>query len=279
MGYSMAANLHKAGLLAGVWNRNPVRGAEFCQSVGVTAYSDPGALAEACEVLVTCVSADADLLSVLETLIPSLKPGTLIIDCSTVSRETALQVAKRLAKIECRFLDAPVSGGTEGARHGSLTLMVGGDAKDFKYAMPIFKAMGQRIEHMGPVGSGQATKAVNQVMCAGINLAVGEALAFAEAQNLPMDKVIEVIGSGAAGNWFVNHRGPTMIRGQYPPGFKVSLHLKDLLICKEMARKAQGKLPLVEETIAAYQKLIEAGFGEEDISALYRELRQLFAHS
>ncbi len=276
MGFSMASNLHKAGLLAGVWNRSPIPSASFCQNMGVTAYRELTELASVCDVLVSCVSADADLLEVIDKLVPVLTAGTLVIDCSTVSRATAIQASEQLAMQHCHFIDAPVSGGTEGAQNGTLTIMVGGDQCDVDRAQPILAAMGQRIEYMGPVGSGQATKAVNQVMCAGINLAVCEALAFAEALDLPLEKVIGVVGSGAAGNWFVNHRGPTMVRGEFPLGFKMALHLKDLLICNEMAAAAQGRLPLVEKTIPAYQQLIEAGHGDEDISALYRQLKQLF---
>ncbi len=276
MGYSMAANLHKAGLLAGVWNRNPVRAAGFCQNLAGPAYSELASLAANCQALVICVSADADVLAVIEELTPALKPGSLIIDCSTVSQETAIEAAGRVEAVGGHFLDAPVSGGTEGAKQGTLTIMAGGSEEGFALARPILEAMGRRIEHMGPVGAGQATKAVNQVMAAGINQAVGEALAFAEALNLPLDKVIDVVGSGAAGNWFVNHRGPTMVRGEFPPGFKMALHHKDLRICQAMAKKAGGALPLTERTMLEYEELMDAGYGDEDISALYRRLRRLF---
>lgn len=279
MGFAMARNLHTAGLLEGVWNRNPVKGATFCQQVGAPAYTALSGLVPKCQVLVTCVSADQDLLDVIDQVVPHLPTGSLVIDCSTVSRETALEAAARLETKAADFIDAPVSGGTEGARHGTLTIMVGGTEAAFTRAQPVLTAMGQRIEHMGPVGSGQATKAVNQIMAAGINQAVGEALAFAEGQGLPLEKVIEVVGSGAAGNWFVNHRGPTMVKGEFPPGFKMALHLKDLLICQHMAEDAGGKLPLVSKTIEDYRALIDAGHGDEDISALYRQLKTLFPTS
>ena len=127
-----------------------------------------------------------------------------------------------------------------------------------------------RIMHMGPTGSGQATKAVNQIMAAGINQAVTEALAFAQAQNLPMEKVIEVISGGAAGNWFLQHRGPTMTRGVFAPGFKLALHHKDLLICQSMAKQTGASTTLIDMTIADYELLMEGNYGDEDISALYR---------
>ncbi len=276
MGFSMARNLHKAGLLAGVFNRNPVRSAEFCQSAGAPAYRSIEELAENCEVLVICVSADADVLSVINAIAGAKPAGKLVIDCSTVSRDTAVAAAARLQAEDCDFLDAPVSGGTEGARLGQLSIMVGGKAAVFDRAAPVLGAMGQRIIHMGPVGTGQATKAVNQVMAAGINQAVTEAMAFAKSLDLPIDKLIEVVGSGAAGNWFVNHRGMSMVAGDYPPGFKLALHLKDLLICQQMAQTIGGQLPLSQATIADYQRLVETGHAEEDISALYRLKASLF---
>jgi len=134
----------------------------------------------------------------------------------------------------------------------------------------VLHSIAQRIVHMGPSGSGQATKAVNQIMAAGINQAVTEALGFAQAMQLPLDKVIDVVGNGAAGNWFLTHRGTTMIHDRYVPGFKVALHHKDLAICQRMAEEAHIPLPITEMTLMHYKKLIEAGYGAEDISALFR---------
>jgi 3-hydroxyisobutyrate dehydrogenase len=156
-------------------------------------------------------------------------------------------------------------------------MMVGGDAGALARVREVLGCIAARVEHMGPVGSGQATKAINQVMAAGINQAVSEALAFAEALELPLDKVIEVIGSGAAGNWFLSHRGPTMTEGKYDPGFRVALHHKDLAISKQMAEQFDVALPVVEMTLIHYRRLMEAGFGDEDISALMREKRAMFA--
>jgi 3-hydroxyisobutyrate dehydrogenase len=141
---------------------------------------------------------------------------------------------------------------------------------------PLLSCMAARIEHMGPVGSGQATKAVNQIMAAGINQAVTEALAFAEAHVLPLDKVIDVVSGGAAGNWFLAHRGRTMIDGEFAAGFKVALHHKDLEICRRMAASLGVALPVVEMTLVHYRRLMQAGYGDEDISALFREKHALF---
>lgn len=277
MGYPMAANLHGAGLLAAVWNRGAARAERFVAEYGVEAVDDPAALAKVCDLIVTCVSADEDVLAVIETLAPELRAGTVVIDCSTIASDSARRAAAIVAEAGGAFLDAPVSGGTEGAAAGTLSIMVGGDAAAFETARPALEAMGERVVLMGGPGSGQATKAVNQVMAAGINQAVCEALAFAEALELPLDKVIDVVGSGAAGNWFVNHRGPTMVRGEYSGfGFKLALHRKDLAICARMAENNGGRLPLAEETRADYERLLEQGFGDEDISALYRLKRGLF---
>lgn len=276
MGAPMACNLHQAGLLQAVWNRTRSRAETLAAELGVAAPEDPAELARSCEVIVLCVSADPDVLELIERLLPGLCAGTTVVDMSTVSRETARQAATRVQTMGADFLDAPVSGGVEGARQGSLAIMAGGDAQVLQRIRPALEAMGSRITHMGPVGAGQATKAVNQVMAAGINQAVTEALAFAEALALPLERVIEVVGSGAAGNWFLSHRGPTMIRGSFAPGFRLALHDKDLGICQSMAAGLGVSMPLVEMTRIHYRRLLEAGKGDEDISALFREKRKLF---
>jgi len=197
---------------------------------------------------------------------------------STVSSATAQQAAAILYAKQASFLDAPVSGGVEGAKNGTLAMMVGGEATVLARVRPILQAMTARIEHLGDTGAGQACKAVNQIMCAGINQAVTEALAFAEAQGLDLDKVIDVVSGGAAGNWFLAHRGKTMTQGVFQPGFKLALHHKDLLICQQMAQQVAVASPLVEATLNDYAQLMQQGFGDEDISALYR-LKQKFSHN
>ena len=137
-------------------------------------------------------------------------------------------------------------------------------------ARPVLDSMCARIIYMGKTGMGQGTKAVNQIMAAGINQAVTEALAFAQAEGLPLEKVIDVVAGGAAGNWFLDHRGLTMTQQNFQPGFKLALHQKDLKICLSMANKNSADLPLVQQTVVDYQQLINAGFADEDISALFR---------
>jgi len=278
MGAPMARNLHAAGYLATIWNRSPDKAARLHAETGVVVADSPAALAQACELVILSVSADDDVLEVINALKPGLREGAVVLDTSTVSRASA-QRAAGLLPPGAHFLDAPVSGGIEGARTGRLAMMVGGEAEVLDRIRPVLDCIAGRVEHMGPVGAGQATKAINQVMAAGINQAVTEALAFAEALGLPLEKVIEVIGSGAAGNWFLSHRGPTMARGKYDPGFRVALHHKDLAICKAMAAELGVAMPVVEMTLIHYRRLMETGYGDEDISALLRDKRKLFAKS
>ncbi len=276
MGHSMARNLHKADLLAGVWNRSIEKAQRLAEETGATAFDDIASLARNCECVVTCVSADADVLAVVDALAASLPNGALVIDCSTVSADTAKQAEAKLAAQGIGFLDCPVSGGTEGAAHGTLAIMCGGGEKDFERAQPVLQAMGKRIALMGPAGSGQATKAVNQIAVAGVNQAVSEALAFAHAHGLDLAKVIDVVGSGAAASWFLTNRGPNMEKMSFPLGFKVTLHEKDLDICKRMAETFDVQLPVVEMTLLHYRRLIAAGHSDEDISSLYRLKRGMF---
>lgn len=270
MGWHMAGHLARAGHLAAVWNRSAARAQRFATEHGVAAVDAPAALWEHCTVVFLCVSADADVRAVVDALATAQAGRKLVVDCSTVSADTARAVAATLETVGARFLDAPITGGTEGARHARLNFMVGGSADDLETVRPLLDLMGARAVLMGPTGAGQAAKAVNQVAAAGINQAVSQALAFAEALELPLEKVIEVVGSGAAGSWFMQNRGPFMARGEYPPGFRVALHLKDLRICQDMARALGGALPVVEQTAAEYAELVAQGFGDEDTSALYR---------
>ena len=271
MGHGMAMNLHKAGHLHAVWNRTAAKMKKFTQESGVAAAASPQALAEACDLIITCVSRDADVIEMIEAVSAGIRPGTVVVDTSTVSSETARRAGEILASHNAAFLDAPVSGGVEGARNGTLAMMVGGDAAVLDRARPVLSTIARNIVHIGPTGSGQACKAVNQLLCAGINQAVTESLAFGAALGLDMNKVIDVISGGAAGNWFLAHRGKTMLAGTYTPGFKVNLHHKDLSIVRDMLARLSGiEIPLGEMTIDHYQRLMADGHGEEDISALYR---------
>ncbi|MFI3156102.1 MAG: NAD(P)-dependent oxidoreductase [Methylococcaceae bacterium] len=270
MGIGMAKNIAKAGYLTGVYNRTAAKAQNLAGELNVIAFDQPEELAANVDIVLICVSADNDVLAVVETVAAAIKPGSIVVDMSTVSGDTAKQAAARLAEKQAVFLDAPVSGGVEGAKNGTLAMMVGGDPAALEQARPVLATMTRCIMHMGATGSGQATKAVNQIMGAGINQAVTEALAFAQTQGLPMEKVIEIISGGASGNWFLQHRGSTMTRGIFAPGFKLALHHKDLLICRSMAKQTGASTTLTDMTIADYERLMAAGYGDEDISALYR---------
>ncbi len=270
MGTGMAINIAKAGYLAGVYNRTTLKAEQFAEEHNYLVYYRPEDLVEDVDVVLICVAADNDVLAIVERLISAIKPDTIVVDMSTTGSDTAKQAAAMLAEKQAFFLDAPVSGGVEGAKNGSLAMMIGGDAKVLEKARPVLEAMANRIIHMGDVGTGQATKAVNQIMAAGINQAVTEALAFAQAQLLPMEKVIDVISGGAAGNWFLKHRGITMTQGIFKPGFRLALHHKDLKICLDMAKQTDAPSRLIEMTLDDYRQLMDNGLGDEDISALYR---------
>ncbi len=279
MGAHMATNLHKAGLLTAVWNRTPDKAAALANQLACAAPVTPADLARDTDVIVLCVSADLDVLAVIEALYPGLRAGQLIIDCSTVSATTARTVAQRLAGAGVDFMDCPVSGGVEGARDATLAIMCGGEPASFTRAQPVLAAMGRTVSHFGPVGAGQAAKATNQIMCAGIIEAVSEAMAFAKANGLPLEKLVETLGKGAGSSWYFVHRAPNMIREAYPAGFRVRLHAKDLGICHDMAAAFGVELPVVERMLADYAKLIEAGHGDEDISTCFRLKDQLFKAS
>ncbi len=270
MGVGMARNVAKIGLLTAVYNRTRKKTEILANDLGVIAVQSPDELAAIVDVILICVSADQDVLEMVTAITPTIKPGSVVVDMSTVSNATVEQAVAILAEKQVDFLDAPVSGGTEGAKNGNLAMMLGGNTEAFDKARPVLEAMTGRIMHVGDNGAGQGTKAVNQIMAAGINQAVTEALAFGEAQGLPMDKVIDIISGGAAGNWFLEHRGPSMTKGTYAPGFKLALHHKDLKICLDMARLNGTDTTLIEMTLENYEQLMKEGFGDEDISALYR---------
>jgi len=276
MGTHMARNLHRAGLLTAVWNRSSGKAQALAEELGVEAPATLADLAAACEAIVSCVSADADVLEVARGLAPALRTGAVVLDCSTVSAETARQAAELIEPRGADFLDCPVSGGVEGARDGTLAIMVGGKPEAYERAQPILQALGRTIAHFGPVGSGEAAKATNQIMVAGIVEAIAEAMAFAHAEGLPLDKLIATLGKGAGSSWYFVHRAPNMARGSYPAGFRVRLHDKDLGICHDMAARFGTALPVVERLRKEYAELIARGYGDEDVSAIFRLKEELF---
>ena len=276
MGAHMARNLHRAGLLRGVWNRTADKAAALAAELPTTAYESLAKLAADSNIVVICVSADADVRSVVAGLSGGLKPGSIVIDCSTVGAGTARELHEQLGRQGVAFLDCPVSGGVEGARLGTLAMMAGGEEATFERARPILEKLGRTLAYLGPSGAGQACKATNQIMCAGIIQAVGEAMAFAHAEGLPLDQLIETLGKGAGSSWYFVNRAPFMAKMSFPAGFRVRLHAKDLRICREMAAQRGAQLPVVESTLKQYAQLIVQGHGDEDISAIYRLTSALF---
>jgi 3-hydroxyisobutyrate dehydrogenase len=262
MGAHMARSLHRAGLLNGVWNRTSDKAVALARELSCHAFKDLAELAANCEAVVICVSADEDVREVVAGLEPALSPRMIVMDCSTVSAGTARDMHSRLSPLGVGFLDCPVSGGIEGARAATLAIMVGGDEAQFDQARTVLDSAW--------------AKATNQIMCAGIIQAVGEAMAFAHAEGLPLDRIIDTLGKGAGSSWYFVNRAPFMARNSFPAGFRVRLHAKDLRICRDMAAQRGAKLPVVESTLRQYAELIVQGYGDEDISAVYRLTSALF---
>lgn len=274
MGLPMAGHLARAGLLAAVWNRSHDKAAAAAAELGVAAPTDLAELIAACEVIALCVPADADVLHLAEEIAAHARIGTVVVDHSTVSSVTAKAAHAILAEKGCEFIDAPVSGGVEGAKNGKLSIMVGGDADVLARARPVLDCYAAKISHMGEVGAGQNTKAVNQVLVAGIAQAVCEGLALSEKLGLEAERLLPTLAAGAAGNWFLDKRGATMLRDEFSVGFKLALLHKDLKIVRELALAAGTDRSVIEKSLADYAVLLAQGHGEEDISALIRLKRK-----
>ena len=194
----------------------------------------------------------------------------MVLDCSTIAPATAERCAERLARQDVHYLDSPVTGGTEGAQRGSLTVLVGGASEQLERVRPILEVIGAAIHHFGAVGRGQQVKVVNQVLVAGSYAAVAEAVALGQQLDLPMQTVIDALKNGAAGSWALEHRSTAMLNGTYPLGFRLSLHHKDLGIALNSAEAVQLNLPVTRLVEQLERDLIKNGHGDEDVSALHR---------
>ncbi|SHL91155.1 NAD(P)-dependent oxidoreductase [Rhodanobacter sp. OK091] len=274
MGAPMARHLKAKGLLHAVANRTQTKALQLAQELDVTAPATLAELAAQCDVIALCVTADADVLNTVEALAPHLQPGAIVIDHSTDAPATAKRAAAMLAAVGAHFLDAPVSGGVEGAKNGKLSVMVGGDAAVLERARPVLEAYALRVTHLGDVGAGQATKAINQILVAGIAQAVCEGLALGEALGLDPARLIPTLGAGAAGNWFLDKRGATMLRDEFSVGFKLALLHKDLAIVHGIAEQAGTATAVIDRSLADYAELMSQGYGDDDISALIRLKRK-----
>jgi 3-hydroxyisobutyrate dehydrogenase len=271
MGAPIAGHLHRAGLLVAVANRSHSKAAQFASThAGVSAISDPTELPNHCNIVISAVTADADVIGLAESLAHKAKPGFVLIDTSTIASTSAHQSATILRNKGADFLDAPVSGGVEGAKNGKLSVMLGGDANTLERVRPALECFAVRITHMGDVGAGQNTKAVNQVLVAGIAQAVTEGLALGQALGLPADRLLPTLLAGAAQNWFLEKRGATMLQNQFSVGFKLSLLHKDLRIVRQLAVAAGVDHSIVDKSLIDYAELMRRGHGDEDTSALIR---------
>jgi 3-hydroxyisobutyrate dehydrogenase len=279
MGAAMAANLAHAGFEVTGWNRTPGRAVELAD-LGVEMAASPADAVADSPMAVICVSDTPDVEAVLfgpDGVVAGARPGTLIIDCSTIAPSGSWGFAARLKEHELSMVDAPVSGGSEGARNATLTIFVGGDAADVERARPILAAMGKTITHVGPIGAGQAVKAVNQVILAGTYLGVAEGIVLAIKAGLDVTQVVDALGGGAAQSWVLANRSGRMLDNEYPLGFKVALHRKDLGIALDLAAQLGATLPVSALAAQLETGLVAGGHGDDDMSALARSIRMLSA--
>lgn len=277
MGGSMAANLARAGFPLRVWNRTAGRTAALAE-LGATVSESPAALAREADVVLLCVSDTPDVEEVLfgpTGVAEGIGDGALVIDCSTISPSATRSFAARLRERGVGYVDAPVSGGSEGARNATLTIFVGGEPADVERARPVLEAIGRTVTHFGPAGSGQAVKAINQVVIAGVYLAVAEGMVLTLRSGLDAQAVVEALGGGVAGSWILANRSGRMLDDEYPLGFRTSLHLKDLGIALEMARELGVVAPVAAFAAQLEAGLVARGYGDEDMSNLARAIRSL----
>ena len=277
MGGAMAANVLRAGYDLTVWNRTPGRITPLAEA-GAAVAADPADLAARSDIIITCVSDTPDVEAVIlgpGGVIEGARRGALVIDCSTISPEATRTIAARLRQKGVHLLDAPVSGGSEGAARGTLSIMLGGDADQVARAMPVLQAMGKTITHVGGQGAGQMAKLVNQVLVVVTMQGVAEALLLAEAGGLDLERTLAAVGGGAAGSWMLNNRGPQVIRRDWRPGFTIDLQQKDLRLVLEAADELGIPLPSTALVFQFYRTLQQRGLGGEGNHALMKALEQL----
>ena len=277
MGGGMARNLLRAGFPLTVWNRTASR-MDALAAEGATPAESPADLASRSDIIITCVSDTQDVEEVLlgeRGAIHGAPPGALVIDMSTISPQATNAIAARLAARGVRFLDAPVSGGSEGAAKGTLSIMVGGEAADVERAMPAFQAMGKTVTHVGGVGAGQTVKLVNQILVVGNCLAMCEALLFAQAGGVDLEKALAAVAGGAAGSWMLSNRGPQILRRDWRPGFTIDLQQKDIRLVLGAADEFGVPLPGTALIFQLYRTLQARGLGGEGNHALIKALEHL----
>jgi 3-hydroxyisobutyrate dehydrogenase len=277
MGSGMANNLLARGHQVSVWNRTATRAEPFA-AAGATVCATAAELAAGNDIVLVCVSDTPDVEAVLfgpNGVAAGAAPGSLVVDASTISPDATRLFAERMAGQQVGYLDAPVSGGSEGAAKGTLSIMVGGDAADLERARPVLEAIGATITHVGPVGSGQTCKLVNQVLVVLNMLAVSEALLLAQAGGLDLDATIAAVESGAAGSWMLSNRGPQVLRRDWRPGFTIDLQQKDLRLVLEAADSLGIGLLATASVFQLYRCLQADGLGGEGNHALVKAVERL----
>jgi len=277
MGRGMAANLIKAGFSVRVWNRTGSR-MEPLIAEGAAPGTSPADVAVHSDIVVLCVSDTPDVETVIlgeNGIIHGAKAGDLVIDCSTISPQETKRIAAELMEKDIHMLDAPISGGSVGATNGTLSIMVGGEDEQFERALPVFEAMGKAITHVGPNGAGQTTKLVNQVLVVGNALAMCEALMFAQAGGLDLQKVYDAVSQGAAGSWFFTNRAPQIMERDWSPGFTIALQQKDVRLCLQAADDMGVPLFGTNIVFNLYRTLEAMGLQDEGNHALIKALEHL----
>ena len=277
MGRGMAANLLRKGFDVHAWNRTAARMDELAAQ-GAQKAASPAAAARACPIVITCVSDTPDVEAVVlgpEGVREGLQEGGLLVDCSTISPQATIRIAERIREKGAHMLDAPISGGSEGAAQGTLSIMVGGDAAQFERARPCLEAMGSTITHVGEQGAGQTVKLVNQILVVGNCVAMCEALLFAQAGGVDLQKTFDAISQGAAGSWMFANRAPQIMQRDWTPGFTVGLQQKDLRLVLAAADQMGVPVPITAQIFNLYRTLEAQGLSEEGNHALIKALESL----
>jgi 3-hydroxyisobutyrate dehydrogenase len=277
MGQPMARNLLKAGFGLVVYTRTR-RKADGLLAEGARWADSPAAVARQAPMVITMVTDSPDVEQVVlgpQGIIEGVRPGGMVIDMSTVSPRVERAIAQQLATRGVAYMDAPVSGGSWGAIQGTLAIMVGGEEDAFRRVLPIFEAMGKSITYMGPSGAGQVTKLVNQVLVAVTLSGVAEALVFGAKAGADLLKTIEAVKGGAAGSWQLANLGPRIVKGDFAPGFMITLQLKDLRLILEMAQELALPLPLTALVAQLYRAAAVDGKGECGTQAVVTVLERL----
>ncbi len=276
MGYPMAGHLQRAGHQVTVYNRNAEKAEKWAAEFGGLTAPTPFEAAAHADVVFTCVGNDEDVraVTVADTgVIAALQPGAVLVDHTTASAALALELAAACSERNAAFIDAPVSGGQQGAENGQLTIMCGGESAVFDSVIDVLYCYAKAVTLLGATGSGQLTKMVNQICVAGVLQGLAEGLSFAEHAGLDLNKVITAISQGAAGSWQMTHRHASMIAGEYEHGFAVDWMRKDLDICLGEARRNGTDLSITAQINDYYRDVQAMGGGRWDTSSLYRRLQ------